>query len=236
MASAPRPWTVLPYDPIEKLEDNLWAVNGTLPRGSMRRRMAIVKRADGKLVFHNAIPLKDEDMKAVEAWGEPGYLVVSNGFHRLDIHAFAKRYPKMKVLCPAPHEARVREMVEVNGHFDALPPDPAVEAQVLEGSKIGEATLVVRSGPRTSLLFGDTLMNIPNGPGFGIFVMKLLGSVGDLRVTRIGRMLTVGDANALRRHLERLAELPGLSRIVLTHGDDVTSDAAAALRKAAARL
>ncbi|HLL54628.1 MAG TPA: hypothetical protein VK447_13840, partial [Myxococcaceae bacterium] len=236
MAKAPRPWTVLPYDPIEKLEDNLWAVNGTLPRGSMKRRMAIVKRTDGKLVFHNAIPLSEPDMKAVEAWGEPGYLIVSNGFHRLDIHAFKQRYPNMKVLCPEPHDARVREIVQVDGHYDAFPPDPAVEAQVLEGSKIGEAVFIVSSGPRKTLLFADTLMNIPDGPGMGMFIMKLLGSVGDLRVTRIGRMLAVKDPKAIRRHLERLAGLPGLSRIVLTHGDDVTADVPAALRKAAARL
>jgi len=233
---SPRPWTVLPHGPLQKIEDNLWTVDGTLPRGRMNRRMTVVKRSDGRLVFHNAVPLQEMDMKALEAWGEPGYLLVPNGFHRLDIHAFKQRYPKMKLLCPAPQDARVRQVVPVDGHFDALSPDPAVRAEVLDGSKVGEAVFVVTSHGRVSLLFGDTLMNIPRQPGFDMFIMRLLGSVGDLRVTLIARLVMVGDKAALRRHLEKLSALPGLERLIVSHGDDVTQNAATALRAACAKL
>ena len=79
MAHAPRPWTVLPHRPLEQHEDNLWSVDGSLPFGHMRRRMAIVRLGDGRLVFHNAIPLADDAMRALEAWGDPAILIVPNG-------------------------------------------------------------------------------------------------------------------------------------------------------------
>lgn len=45
-------WTVLPHEPLEKHSDNLWSVSGKMPGGN-QRRMTIVKRADGGLIFHN---------------------------------------------------------------------------------------------------------------------------------------------------------------------------------------
>src|SRR4051812_18623689 len=115
MANTPRPWTVLPHQPLEKVEDNLWMVDSSLPRGGMNRRMAIIRLGDGSLVFHNGIPLDDASMKQLEAFGKPAILLVPNGFHRLDVHAFKARYPGLRALCPAPLHAKVSEKVQVDG-------------------------------------------------------------------------------------------------------------------------
>jgi hypothetical protein len=144
----------------------------------MPRRMSIVRRSDGRLAFHNAVPLDDASMREVEAWGEPGFLLVPSGFHRLDVHAFKARYPRLEVLCPAPVAARVRQAVAVDGHWDALPPDPALRAETLDGVKAGEAAFVVESEGRTSVLLGDTMMNLPHLPGFEGLVFRLLRSTG----------------------------------------------------------
>src|SRR5216684_8278099 len=50
MAKPPRPWIVTKHGPIEKLEDNLWVVAGDVPGIPFRRRMSIIKRADGTLL------------------------------------------------------------------------------------------------------------------------------------------------------------------------------------------
>src|SRR6185369_11926380 len=143
--AAPRPWTVLPHDPIQKLEENLWTVAGRLPHGPMNRRMSVVRLADGGLLFHNAVPLEERAMAEVEAFGRPAFLVVPNGFHRLDLHAFRARYPALRVLCPAPVRRRVEAIAEVDGGWELLPRDGGVEAVPLAGSRSGEAALVVRS-------------------------------------------------------------------------------------------
>src|SRR5690349_16282087 len=92
MAKVPRPYVVTRHDPIERLEDNLWAVNGDVPdfpRGTgMDRRMSIIKLRDGRLVFHNAIPLDDEALSQVMAWGKPSILIVPMHLHAIDAPAF----------------------------------------------------------------------------------------------------------------------------------------------------
>jgi hypothetical protein len=236
--SAPRPWTVLPHESIQKLEDDLWTVSGRLPRVPMNRRMSIVRLADGGLVFHNAVPLREPAMREIEAFGRPVFLVVPNGYHRLDLHAWKQRYPALRVVCPAPARRRVEALVPVDGGWETLPRNGNFEALPLAGSRSGEAALLVRSagGARASLLFGDAVMNIPHQPGLGGLVLRLLGSSGGAKVTRIARIFTVSDAKALSAALERLAATPRLVRLVPSHGDLVEREAAGVLRAVAARL
>jgi hypothetical protein len=126
----------------------------------------------------------------------------------------------------------------VDGAWDLLPRDGALEAVPLAGSRAGEAALVVRSGggARASLLFGDTVMNLPHRPGLEGLLLRLLGSSGGPTVTRIARLFTVRDPRLLARALERLAATPGLVRLVPSHGDVVEVDAAGALRRVATAL
>src|SRR5688572_694250 len=118
-------WTVLPHEPIEKHSQNLWSVSGKMPGGN-QRRMTIAKRADGKLVIHNAIALNDDEMREVEAFGKPGYLVVPNGFHRMDALIYKQRYPELDVLCPQSARTKVSQLVPVAGHMNELPKDSIV--------------------------------------------------------------------------------------------------------------
>jgi len=231
-----RPWTVLPHRPIEKLEPNLWAVEGTIrmPLGELGRRMCVARLGDGRLVFMNAIPLAEESMREIESFGKPAFLLVGNGFHRLDIAAFKQRYPEMRVLAGEGSRKRVEEIVHVDGSWNDAPRDPDVTVEHLGGTKVDEAVVSVRSGGRVSLcFFGDTLMNLPRMPGLGGFVLRLLGSSGRPRVTAIARWFIVGDRPVLREHLLRLAARPGLTRLVPCHGAIVAQDAPAVLRRVA---
>jgi hypothetical protein len=235
----PRPWTVLPHREIEKLEPNLWAVEGTIrmPAGELGRRMCIARLGDGRLVIMNAIPLREESMREVEAFGKPAFLLVGNGFHRLDIAAFKQRYPELRVLAGEGSRKRVEEMVRVDGSWNDAPRDPNVTVEHLGGTKVDEAVVSVRSDGRVSLcFFGDTLMNLPHMPGVGGFVFRLIGSSGRPRVTRIARWFVVGDRSLLREHLLRLAARPGLARLIPCHGAIVAQDAPGVLRRVAEEL
>jgi hypothetical protein len=232
-----RPWTVLPHDGIEKLEANLWAVDGALPRGPLRRRMCIARLADGRLLFLNAIPLREDAMREVEAFGEPAFLLVPNGFHRLDIAAFKQRYPNLRVLTGVGSRKRVEEKVAVDGGWELAPRDGAVTVEPIAGTKVDEALAIVRSSGRTSLcFFGDTFMNMPHVRGFVGLVMRLLGSTGRPRVTGIARLFIVGDRAKVREHLLRLADIRDLARLIPSHGHIVTDDPAGVLRRAAEEL
>jgi hypothetical protein len=227
---------VLPHGTVEALQPGLWAVVSSLPRGSMDRRMSIVRLSDGRLLFHNAVPLEEGAMRALEAQGEPAFLFVPSGFHRLDIHAWKVRYPRCRVLAPPGAAAAVARVVPVDGGPELLGPDPALEVQLLDGTRGREAAVLARGGGETSLLFGDAVMNIPAGPGLEGLLLRLLGSSGGPRVTRIARFVLVADRAALAGHLRRLAALPDLRRLVPSHGDIVAEHASDVLGQIAARL
>ncbi len=235
MASTPRPWTVLAHRPLERFEDNLWCVEANLPKGSLNRRMAVLRLGDGRLVFHNAVPLDDASMAALEAWGKPAFLVVPVGGHRLDIHAFTVRYPGLQVLCPKEIAANVGEVVKVDGGYERLPKDASLEVVALDGTKSGEAVFVSKSpdGARKSLVFGDVVMNVPHQPGLSGLAFRLLGATGGVKVTIIARLMVVKDKRAVAEHLRRLAATPGVARLIPSHGENVVTDAAATLKACA---
>jgi hypothetical protein len=107
MAKPSRPWIVTEHGAIEKLSDNLWVVDGAVPGVPFRRRMSIVKRSDGSLLFFNAMPLEPAALEEVRGWGKPEVLVVPHDQHMIDADAFAKKL-ELKVYGPKQCEAKLR--------------------------------------------------------------------------------------------------------------------------------
>jgi hypothetical protein len=235
----PRAWVVTRHDPIEKLEENLWAVNGDVPgfppSARFHRRMQIVKLSDGRLAFHNAVPLDDAALAQVRAWGEPAILIIPHHLHAIDAHPFRSRLG-VSVFTSKRALDKVRAIVEVAGTLEDLPRDPALQCEPLSGTRFGEAAYLVRSGARASLLFCDAIMNSRRGSGFAGFVFDVLGATGpEPRISWMYRLRAVRDTRALKRDLLRLAETPGLVRVVPSHGEIVERDPAGAIRRAVER-
>jgi hypothetical protein len=232
MAKPPRPWIVTPHGPLRKLEPNLWTVEGRLPGATITRRMAIVRRRDGTLVFYHAIPLEERTLAEVLAWGRPAQLVVAHSAHGLDAAAFAKRLG-VTLHGPRADEQGLRARFELAGFLEDLPRDPDVAFESLEGTKSGEPVEVVHSEGRVSLVFADAIQ--AHGQEQPL-IFRLLGFAGEARVVPVFRFLFMRDRAALKAHLARLAETPGLARLVPCHGAIVEDDPAGALRRAAAAL
>jgi hypothetical protein len=227
MAKAPRPWIVSENDPLQKLDDNLWCVRGKLPKAPIDRRMAIIKRADGTLAFHNAIPVDDATLAEITAWGKPAILIVPSGFHRMDVHAFREKLG-LKVYGPATARKRIESKVPMDGTYDDFPGDAVLSLERLEGAK-EEVAFRVKSGERSALVFCDAMMNIPKGQG-GLIV-RMLRSSGGPKCTPLFRMIGMKDKKALRADFARLAKLAGLKHLVPSHGEIVSDDAAGTLEK-----
>ncbi len=220
-------WRVLDHGPIEKLEDNLWAVEGSVPNLPMKRRMTLVRLSDGSVVVHNGISLAEPAQSAIDAWGAVRFIVVPNGWHRLDAGAYAARYPDARVVCPDPAQKRVQKAVRVDGNLSLLPGDPALDHAPLSGSSIQENVLTVRSPRGVTLVFNDTLFNLPKLPGVKGWIYGAIGSTGGPKVTPLLRLVSVRDRVALRANLESLAATPGLTRVIPGHGTAVEGEAAA---------
>lgn len=211
-------WKVMDNGPLEKLEENLWEVSGNLPNMPMNRRMTLVRLADGSIVVHNAICMNEAEQAEIDAWGTVRYIIVPSGFHRIDAPRYAARYPDAKVVCPAPAKRAVESRVRVDGDLSLIPKDPSLTVETLAGCRIEEGVLTVRSGERVTLVFNDTFMNLPKLPGFKGWLYGVSGSTGGPRVTPLMKVYAMNDKAALRQHLERLVNAPGLVRAIPAHG------------------
>ncbi len=230
-------WPVHPHLPIEKLSSRVWRVEGALPSGPLRRVMTVAKRADGQLVVHNAIALEEDGMKEIEAFGPIGFVVVPNGYHRMDADRFARRYPDAKVVSPPGGKARIAAAVRLDLDYRTFPADEHVSFEVLDGTMGGEGAMIVKDESGTTLVLNDAVFNMPHAPGIGGFLLKhVTGSTGGPKVSRLSRLLLIKDKKAFRAHLERLADLPGLVRIIVSHHEAIAEDAPRILREVAAAL
>jgi hypothetical protein len=228
--------TVLAHGPIEQLEENLFRVEGSVSRMALKRVMAVVRLADGGLLIHSAVALEGSAMAQLEALGTPAVLVVPNRFHRMDAAFYKQRYPQLRVLCPHAARTQVQRRVAVDGDCTSLS-DPNVSLEYIEGTNEAEAVMIVRSPGGVSLVFTDLIFNMPHQPGLQGWVVKhIFGSSGGPRVSRLGKLAIVKDAAAVRVHLERLAKIPGLRRVLVAHHETIAEDAAGTLRAVAAAL
>lgn len=235
MAKAHTTWRVLPHGPIEKLSERVWRVEGELPGMPLKRVMTVAKRADGGLVVHNGIPLGDAEMSQLAAWGPVRVIVVPNGYHRLDAKVFAERFPEARVICPAGARKKVEEVVAVAGTYREEAGDANVQFETLEGTRESEGAMIVRDGGGVTLVLNDVVFNMPHQSGFSGFVLRhVTGSSGGPRISRIARWFLARDKAALREHLQRLAGLEGLRRVIVSHHQVI--DQPGVLRELAATL
>jgi hypothetical protein len=237
MAKAHDTWKVLPHRPIEVVADNLWRIEGKLEAMPLKRVMTIARREDGQLVVHNAVALDPESMARIDAWGKVAWLIVPNGYHRLDAKVFKDRYPQARVLCPTGATKKVAEVVAVDGSYADFPIDRDVAFETLDGIGEQEGVMIVRSPDGITLVFNDAVFNMPDGKGFtGWLFRNITQSTGGPRVSRLVKLFMVKDRARFREHLLRLAETPALRRLIVSHDRMETNDAAGALRTAAATV
>jgi len=236
MTDADAQWKVLPHDPLTQLDDELWRMEGALPRGSLRRVMTVARQPDGGLVIHNGIAMSDDERAKLEALGRPAVLLVPNGFHRLDAAAYVARYPWLRVVCPRGARDAVRKVVRVDGVYGETDLGAGLTLEPVDGTREREGVLVAKSAKGRTVVFNDLIFNMPHGVGLEGFVLRYLTrSTGGPRTTVVSRLALLADKPAARAHLERLAT-DDLQRIVVSHHEVIASEPAATLRAIAATL
>jgi hypothetical protein len=232
-----RAWTVVAPGPLARIDENLWHVEDDVPGApGMRRRMTLVRRGDGKLVFFNAIPVGDDGLAAIRALGEPAYLFIPNALHMLDAAAFTEKLG-VRAFGPPQSLDAVRTRLPETAPYDELPADPAHQVLTVDGFKTGEGLLLARTGEKVSAIVADLVMNQRHGTGFFGFMFRMMGFTGDAPRLPKPVLFRVGDDRAkLRAFLEKLALTPGLARVVPSHGELIETDPAGALRGVASMI
>jgi hypothetical protein len=231
-------WKVLPHGKLTPVDDNIRTVEGRIrmPLGDFNRRMTVVRLHNGRLVIFNGIALDEEQMRVLEDFGVPAFLIVPNGHHRLDARIWKDRYPHVQVVAPSGARAKVQETVPV----DTTRPDfgdPDVTFVVVPGTGENEAALEVRGANSSTLILNDILGNLRKSSGFGGWLLRMLGFAGDEPHIPVPvKLVMLKDKGAFAAQLRRWAQLPSLKRILVSHGVTIDENAPATLRKLAASL
>ena len=211
-------WRVLAHGPIEKLADNVWWVQGSLPNMSLKRAMTVVQKRDRSLIIHSAIALDEPAMEQLESLGTPRILIIPNRGHRLDAPAYKARYPGLRVFTPKGGLGKVAEVLHVDGAYEDFPHDDEVRLEMLHGVAEGEGVMVVRSRDGVTLVFNDAVMNMDRKHDLlGFVFTTLMGSAPGPRVSRFAKLMFIKDKRALRDDLQRYAQTPELRRLVVAH-------------------
>ncbi|MEO7112610.1 MAG: hypothetical protein ABI183_19345 [Polyangiaceae bacterium] len=231
-------WTVLPHGKLTRLDKNLLSVTGVLdmPMGEVNRRMTVARLGDGRLVIYSAIALDEAEMRALESFGTPTYLIVPSDIHRLDAKTWKDRYPAIQVIAPAGAQKKVEELLPV----DAVTVDfgdPSVIYFTVAGTAQREAALLVKTESGITLVLNDLIFDLANRPGISGWLFKTIGMTGDEpHIPAFVKMREVKDEDALRAELERFSRMPELNRVIISHGNIIGGDAPRVLERIAASL
>lgn len=230
-------WKVAPHGPLEQLEANLWRVQGDVPGGKLKRVMTIAKLPNDELLVHNAIALDEPQMRQIDDWGKVAYVVVPNGYHRLDCARFKRRYPQAKVVCPKEATKRVSEVAKVDLSYADFPSTEDVTLRHLAGTNEAEGIMLVKHAEASSVVFNDLIFNMPHvGGPMGWVLRYVTASSGGPTISRLARMLVVKDRAKVADELRRLAELPDLRRVIVSHHEMITQRPAEQLQRLADTL
>lgn len=227
-----RPWTVFHPGPLVTRREGLWTVDDEVPgiKGA-NRRMTVVRRGDGTLLFFNAVPVPDATLAELRALGPPRSLVVPNQYHAMDAAAFAQKLG-VEAYAPEVERPALRARLECQP-ITALPAGDDVRCFAVEGFRTHEVLLLAGD----SLLAADVFTNVPHQRGLPGLVMRAVGFTGPRPKLPPPVRLRVGrDLPAVARLLEQLAAEPALRRLIPSHGDVVEAGAADTLRAIAASL
>ena len=232
-------WTVLPHGPLREIDDGLLTVVGRIPMplGGFPRRMTVVRLSGGRTAIFSAIPLVEPEMERIEALGEPAFLIVPSGIHRLDVRPYKARYPKALVIAPIGARQAVSAAVAVDLVTDRLD-DPDSRFLAVNGTGDADAAMLVRRPGGATLIVNDIIGHVTRAAGLGPWLISLLTGFGAKRpaVPRPVHAKLVGDPAPLAAQFEEWAAIPGLRRIIPSHGEIIEQQPAAELLRLAQSL
>ena len=227
-------WTVLPHGPLREIDYGLLTVVGQIPMplGNFPRRMTVVGLTGNRTALFSPIPLVEQEMERIERLGEPCFLVIPSGHHRLDARPYKVRYPKARVVAPAGARGLVSEAVKVDLTSDRFD-DRDVELQLVAGTGNREFAMSVRRPGGSTLIVNDIIAHVAHPRGVRTWLMASLLGFGTRRpaVPRPIRARLVEDPASVAWQFEKWAGIPGLRRIVPSHGEIIDQQPAAELSR-----
>lgn len=217
---------------LEHIANDIWVCKAahTFAGLHVGTRMTIVRLSTGGVLLHSPIALSADVRAELDAIGPVRHIVCPNMFHHMYAADALSAYPTAKLHGPAKLHKKRKDL-----RFDAVlseVPDADWQQDFItisiEGSLLGETVLYHQ--PSKTLITCDLVENFKSHPHwFTRTYLKLNGMFGHITWPPVMRVLYI-NRKAARRSMDRILALP-FERIIIAHGDNITSDARETLRR-----
>jgi hypothetical protein len=214
-------WTTLAENPLVLVKEYAF--------GPGRANAVAVGLPNRKLLITSPpTNVPDADLKALEQCGEVIALLANNGTHHMGLGPARRAFPSAVTYAAPRAAARIRDKGKDFGQLasiETLQPvlGDAVSVFAVDGDKVGDVLVRVRTERGTVLYASDFIANIQSLPDNFIFrmIFKLTDSGPGLKVFRIFFKFFVADRNAARDFLVKEIEANPPAVLVPAHGDVV---------------
>ncbi len=220
------------FTPSQPIAENLWLLGYPLKMlgADLRRNVTLIRLRSGKLVIHSTAPFSPEDVAAIRALGEPGWLL--DGVLRHDTFAKEGReaFPEIPYLAPEGFSGAVG--------FPTLPivPAPAewegeLFALEIQGAPAARDTALLHVSSHT-LILTELIFNF--GQDEPLWTELLLRvAVGGEHHPGMSRPFKAGVKNE-EAFRSSVATILGwdFDRVIVGHGDVIENDGKKKLRAA----
>ncbi len=213
--------TPYPHGPISFVDDGLFVVEGKWKRSPFERKMTVFLLSSGEVAVHSAIAMDEAGMAALEAIGQPGWVLVPNSIHCSEASWYGARYPSARVLVPASVRVKLFEKVRrIDGSLDDDWPE-SLRGELtiipLRGTRIGEVAFV--HAPSRTLVLTDAVFNYRQRdlPLLARTFMRVNRAYGRFGPSRIFDSFVVVDRNALNASIDAVLE-HDFDRVIMSHG------------------
>jgi hypothetical protein len=227
--------TLYPHGPINFIDDGIFVVEGRWKRSAFERKMTIFRLGSGEIAVHSAIAMDEAGMTALEAIGQPSWILVPNSLHSSDASWYGERYPSAHVLVPAAKRTKLFEKVRrIDGSLDDDWPE-ALRGELaivpLHGTRIGEVAIVHL--PSRTLVLTDAVFNYRGKdlPLVARMIMRANRAYGRFGPSRIFTSFVIDDRDAFLGSIDALLE-HDFDRVIMSHGRILATGGKSAIRDA----
>jgi hypothetical protein len=221
---------IFPHGPLVELARGVWQVKGSL-QIPVPRNMTVVQTAERELVLYSVIALEEVGMSALEALGEPRFMVIPHRRHQLDAPFYKARYPALRVVAPVPSRVRLT----VDAGLDVLR-GAGIEAFVLPGNDHEDVVMDVPFDDGRALVVCESLGNVKMSGALSVLLRVLGPPGGGFGVARAVRLREIADRAQLRDWLRAQARRSDLRALLFGHGEPMLGNVTAALERAATQV
>ena len=223
--------------PLQSLAPNLWLLSYPLKMlgVDLNRNVTVIRLASGQLIIHSTAPFSSEDVAAICALGQPGWIV--DTLLRHDTFAAEGRaaFPEVPYLAPEGFSENlafstsslIPEPDEWNGEVAVLAIDGAPE--------FGEVVMLHR--PSRTLIVADLIFHFSHPEGFWKKTLLHLATVDgeyDPGVSKPFKQ-AIKNPEAFATSMRTLMNWD-FDRIIVGHGDPIPSGGKDEFRQAISHL